>query len=261
MSDKIKILVVEPMKPCEVLELPDTLDAMRQIVGGDIEAVTSLRDASAIVCNENGKLLDLPHNRPLLDESGLLPLDILHGTFFITGVSGERFVSLTDEQIQHYKNLYDNAAVLTAERPENQAEIAPESVMLNFAVDCQLSFRFARDGQEAAESKDAFISHITEVFNEDTPLAERTVGGLDFDFRDGCAEVRYTFASQEKDKASAEVFSEQCVRDVQDRLEGSGCKVEKIECFAEELEPDPVREPDKGRGNQEKKKKEHCHDR
>ena len=66
MSDKIKILVVEPMKPCEVLELPDTLDAMRQIVGGDIEAVTSLRDASAIVCNENGKLLDLPHNRPLL---------------------------------------------------------------------------------------------------------------------------------------------------------------------------------------------------
>ena len=29
MSDKIKILVVEPMKPCEVLELPDTLDAMR----------------------------------------------------------------------------------------------------------------------------------------------------------------------------------------------------------------------------------------
>ena len=179
MSDKIKILVVEPMKPCEVLELPDTLDAMRQIVGGDIEAVTSLRDASAIVCNENGKLLDLPHNRPLLDESGLLPLDILHGTFFITGVSGEHFVSLTDEQIQHYKNLYDNAAVLTAERPENQAEIAPESVMLNFAVDCQLSFRFARDGQEAAESKDTFISHVTEVFNEDTALAERTVGGLD----------------------------------------------------------------------------------
>ena len=43
--------------------------------------------------------------------------------------------------------------------------------------------------------------------------------------------------------------------------EGFGCKVEKIKCFAEELEPDPVREPDKGRGNQEKKKKGHCHDR
>ena len=261
MSDKIKILVVEPMKPCEVLELPDTLDAMRQIVGGDIEAVTSLRDASAIVCNENGKLLDLPHNRPLLDESGLLPLDILHGTFFITGMNGEHFVSLTEEQIQRYKALYDNVMVVTAERPAAQAEIAPEATMLDFAVDCQLTFRFARDGQEAAESKDAFISHVTEVFNEDTALAERTVGGLDFTFQDGCAEVRYTFASQEKDEASAEAFSEQCVRDVQDRLEGFGCKVEKIECFAEELEPDPVREPDKGRGNQGKKKKGHCHDR
>ena len=257
----MKVLVAEPMKPCEVREIPDTLDAMRQIVGGDIEAVTSLRDASAIVCNDMGKLQGLPCNRPLLDESGLVPLDILHGTFFIAGVSGEHFVSLTEEQIQRYKALYDNVMVVTEERPAAQAEIAPDSVMLNFAVDCQLLFRFARDGQEAAESKDAFISHITEVFNEDTPLAERTVGGLDFDFRDGCAEVRYTFASQEKDKASAEVFSEQCVRDVQDRLEGFGCKVEKIECFAEELEPDPVREPDKGRGNQEKKKKGHCHDR
>ena len=44
MSDKIKILVVEPMKPCEVREIPDTLDAMRQIVGGDIEAqATNIR--------------------------------------------------------------------------------------------------------------------------------------------------------------------------------------------------------------------------
>ena len=33
----MKVLVVEPMKPCEVRDIPDTLDAMRQIVGGDIE--------------------------------------------------------------------------------------------------------------------------------------------------------------------------------------------------------------------------------
>ena len=33
MSGKIKVLVVEPMKPCEVREIPDTLDAMRQLVG------------------------------------------------------------------------------------------------------------------------------------------------------------------------------------------------------------------------------------
>lgn len=256
----MKILVVEPMKPCEVREIPDTLEAMLALVGGHIQAVYPFRDDVALVCNEEGRNLGLPYNRPLTNDRGV-PYDMICGTFFLAGVGPEDFISLTDDQIQRYKALYDNVMVVTAERPAAQAEIVPDSVMLNFAVDCQLSFRFARDGQEAAESKDAFISHITEVFNEDTPLAERTVGGLDFDFQDGCAEVRYTFASQEKDKASAEVFSEQCVRDVQDRLEGSGCKVEKIECFAEELEPDPVREPDKGRGNQEKKKKEHCHDR
>ena len=114
MSDKIKVLVVEPTKPCEVREIPDTLEAMQQIVGGYIESVSFEREA--LICNEKGKLLDLPFNRPLLDESGLIPLDILQGTFFIAGVSGESFVSLTGEQIQRYKNLYDNVMIVTAVR-------------------------------------------------------------------------------------------------------------------------------------------------
>lgn len=126
MSDDIKILVVEPMKPCEVREIPDTLDAMRQVVGGDIEAVTSLRNASAIVCNDTGKFRGLPYNRPLLDESGLIPLDILHGTFFITGMRGEHFVSLTDEQIQRYKDLYDNVMIVTAVKEQPSRENAVE---------------------------------------------------------------------------------------------------------------------------------------
>ena len=257
MSDKIKVLVVEPMKPCRVQEIPDTLDAMRQIVGGDIEAVTSIRYASAIVCNENGKILDLPYNRPLLDESGLLPLDILHGTFFIAGVSGEHFVSLTDEQIHRYKTLYDNVMVLTSERPAAQAEIAPEAAMPDFAVSCQITFHMICEDKASPASYDAFISHVTGIFNRDDTLAERTVGDLDFTFRGRRAEVRYTFARQDKDEASAEAFSEQCVRDVQDALEGYGCRIEKIDCIAEELEPDPVRDPVKGRGNQEKKKGTH----
>lgn len=257
----MKILVVEPMKPCEVREIPDTLDAMRQIVGGDIEAVTSIRYASAIVCNGNGKLLDLPYNRPLLDESGLLPLDILHGTFFIAGVSGEHFVSLSDEQIQRYKELYDNVMVLTAERPESQAEIAPEAAMPDFAVACQISFRFTHEEQTDSDPHDLFISHVTGIFNQDQALAERTVGGLDVAFQGRCAEVRYTFARQDKDAASAEMFSKQCVLDVRDQLERYGCKIEKIECFAEELEPDYGRDQASSRGAQDKKKKGNRHDR
>lgn len=122
MSDKIRVLVVEPMRPCRVQEIPDTLEAMQALVGGDIEAVTSIQYASAIVCNENGKILDLPYNRPLLDESGLIPLDILQGTFFIAGMDGEHFVSLTDDQIQKYKELYDNMVVLTAVKEQPRQE-------------------------------------------------------------------------------------------------------------------------------------------
>ena len=84
MSDKIKVLVVEPMKPCRVEEIDHSLEAMQAIVGGYIEEVTPFNDPVAIVCNEEGKLQGLPFNRQLVDRSGA-PYDILCGTFFIAG--------------------------------------------------------------------------------------------------------------------------------------------------------------------------------
>ena len=120
MSDKtLKVLVVEPMQPCRVQEISHTLEAMQEIVGGDIESVSFQREA--IICNEEGKLRGLPYNRPLLDESGL-PMDILQGTFFVTGIDGEHFTSLTDEQIQRYKDLYDNVMIITAEKEQPHHE-------------------------------------------------------------------------------------------------------------------------------------------
>lgn len=115
----MKVLVVEPMQPCRVEEISDRLEAMQAVVGGYIEEVTPFNEPVAIVCNEEGKLNGLPYNRPLLDRNGL-PYDILCGTFFIAGVQGERFVSLTDEQIGQYKSLYDNLMVVTAERERPQ---------------------------------------------------------------------------------------------------------------------------------------------
>lgn len=111
MSGKIRVLVAEPGKPCEAREVEDELKALQAIVGGPIESVTSFADDAAVVCNEEGKLRGLPFNRPLLDSSGQ-PYDILCGTFFITGIWGENFVSLTEEQIGRYKVFYDNVMVL-----------------------------------------------------------------------------------------------------------------------------------------------------
>ena len=106
----MKVLVVEPQKPCRVQEI-ESLPDMQQLVGGDIEAVYPFQELVAVVCNADGKLLGLPMNRPLLDKD-YLPYDIIRGTFFVAGLGQEEFISLTDEQIQRYKSLYDNMQIL-----------------------------------------------------------------------------------------------------------------------------------------------------
>lgn len=106
----MKVLVVEPQKPCRVQEIESLAD-MQQLVGGDIEAVYPFQELVAVVCNADGKLLGLPMNRPLLDKDYLL-YDIIRGTFFVAGLGQEDFISLTDEQIQRYKSLYDNMQIL-----------------------------------------------------------------------------------------------------------------------------------------------------
>ena len=102
-GETIKVLVVEPMKPCEVREIRG-LDDMQAIVGGYIQAVYPFRDEVALVCNEEGKNLGLPHNRPLINNRGI-PYDMICGTFFLAGLGAEDFVSLTEEQIQKFSAL------------------------------------------------------------------------------------------------------------------------------------------------------------
>lgn len=113
----MKVLVIEPLKECYVREVSG-LNDMQKIVGGDIDATYPFQEPVAVVCNADGKGLGLPYNRPLLDKSGR-PYDIICGTFFLAGLGAEDFVSLTDDQIQRYKKMYDSMAIITvkAEKP------------------------------------------------------------------------------------------------------------------------------------------------
>ena len=120
MSDKIKVLVVEPMKPCETREI-SSLEDMQAIVGGHIQAVYPFGDEVALVCNEDGKYLDLPYNRPLTNDRGI-PYDMICGTFFLAGLGAEDFVSLTEAQINKFSALYDNMVVITAGKEPPQAQ-------------------------------------------------------------------------------------------------------------------------------------------
>lgn len=67
-NKKISVLLVEPDKYPKVVEIDDTLEAMQEVVGGDIEEYMPFEDEVAIICNEEGKMLGLPLNRAIYAE-------------------------------------------------------------------------------------------------------------------------------------------------------------------------------------------------
>lgn len=72
------------------------------------------------IVNDEGKLLGLPWNRALTDDHGV-PYDIVCGTFFIAGLKEDDFASLTEQQIEKYKDKYSHEMILSVpKQPEAQ---------------------------------------------------------------------------------------------------------------------------------------------
>lgn len=106
MAEKvIRVLLLEPGKFAREAEIDASLAGMQSIVGGHIEAIFPFDEPVCIVCNDEGKLLGLPLNRGLRDEDGEL-CDIISGTCFLCDCSSQEFKSLSDEQLQHYKEQF-----------------------------------------------------------------------------------------------------------------------------------------------------------
>ena len=102
----MKVLVLEPKKAPYVKEI-DGYEDMKAIVGGWIETVEPDHrddDDVVIVCNEEGKLMGLPLNRPLYYKDEIF--DVVCGTCFVTDCGEEDFIGLTDEQIEYYAKYY-----------------------------------------------------------------------------------------------------------------------------------------------------------
>lgn len=113
----IKVLIVEPNELPYEKEIPNTLEAKQNIVGGNIECTSLLDDDSiSIICNEEGKIEGLPLNR-------FIGHDIIAGTFIIAGDDYENgdFISLTEEQIKKYKKRFGKESF--AETENKIAEI------------------------------------------------------------------------------------------------------------------------------------------
>ena len=108
------ILKIEPYKSPEVIEIDGNLETMQSIVGGLIQSVYPFDDPVALVCNDEGKLLDLPATRVLLDPETEDIRDIIFGTFFLCGApaDSENFTSLTPEQIKTYTELFYSPEII-----------------------------------------------------------------------------------------------------------------------------------------------------
>ena len=107
MNEKITVLLVEPGKYPKPIEIEDTLEAMQEVVGGDIEEYMPFDDDVAIVCNEEGKILGEDLNRAIYDNDGRI-LDIIAGKFFIcyAPLESEKFLSLPDDMLKKYQEKF-----------------------------------------------------------------------------------------------------------------------------------------------------------
>jgi len=82
-KETIKVILKRPGEKAFTTEIPNTLEALQNEVGGYIEVTQPFEDA-AIICNEEGRLLGLPPNVRYGPEFYVGPI-------LIVGVDGEEF--------------------------------------------------------------------------------------------------------------------------------------------------------------------------
>jgi len=104
----MKVLIVAPEKRPYAKDIDSDLQSMQEVVGGLIQAVYPFEEPVALICNEEGKLLNLPLNRALRESGSNHIYDVVVGTFFLCGApsNSENFESLTEEQIRRYSEVY-----------------------------------------------------------------------------------------------------------------------------------------------------------
>lgn len=84
----MQVICKSPGRPPVITQVKNTLEALQQAVGGPIEAVTLAQNA-VIICNEEGRLMGLPHN------CRFLGIDFV-GTILVVGVDGDEFSGLSE---------------------------------------------------------------------------------------------------------------------------------------------------------------------
>ena len=122
----IKVLKVAPKEKPEVVELANNLDSLQKAVSIGMEGqglieILEIDSNTCILCNEEGKILNLEPNRRLGN-------DILCGVFYVTGQNKQGdLASLSPAGIEKYSKMF-------AEIPDIlDSEVVKSMVMRFFA--------------------------------------------------------------------------------------------------------------------------------
>ena len=103
--ERMRVLVLEPLSPPEVKEIPHTLSAMQELVGGNIECSYPWPEDAGLIASEDAIALGYPLNRALTDSDGNI-YDIIKGTCFICGLSYGDFTDLPEDLIEKFSDMF-----------------------------------------------------------------------------------------------------------------------------------------------------------
>ena len=114
-KEMLRVIVCRPGEVAEIVEIEDDLESMQELVGGLIEpydpfySETDPRYENVIlVCNEEGKIRQMPPSRVIVDEDGHV-MDIIAGPFFLcyAPVESEKFLSMPPDLEEEFRKKYE----------------------------------------------------------------------------------------------------------------------------------------------------------
>ena len=109
----LKVVYVEPNKPVYAAEVEHTLDGEQRAVKGMIEYIYCHDDNTCVVANEEAKLIGMEGNRRFNDGKS-----VIAGPFFVVGLEGDGFRSLTEEEQAKYLQEYAEPEQISQEEVE-----------------------------------------------------------------------------------------------------------------------------------------------
>ena len=153
-TEKMTVIAVEPGKKPYVQEIQSGLESLQKEVGGDIQAISPYTDAVSIICAEEGKLMRMPFNRALRDGDGHI-YDVLVGKFLIVGLGEDKFISIPDELIPKYMQIF--------ETPEQLVKIDEKNYILPAKDDTAVyrhTAAYAREHNELPQYRESLQANI-----------------------------------------------------------------------------------------------------